>query len=119
MAALTIPPIRLGLVGTGLAVEKLRWPALGRLADHGGAGPTQAAAERAASPALDDADAVPFGVRPLGSVGQSVANAMVVQRALDSAERAAVLEPDPVPGSTGLLDGLPGQQISSSASFAA
>ncbi|WP_238598414.1 hypothetical protein [Saccharothrix sp. ALI-22-I] len=55
---------------------------------------------------------------------------MVVQRALDSAERAAVLALDPVPGagpvplwrprgSTGLFDGLPGQRISSSASFAA
>jgi hypothetical protein len=76
------------------------------------------------------ADAVQFGVRPVGSVAQSVANAMVVQRALHSAERAAVLALDPVPGagpvplwrprgSTGLFEGLPGQRISSSASFAA
>ena len=61
---------------------------------------------------------------------QSVANAMVVQRALDSAEQAAALALDPVPGagpvplwrprgSAGLFDGLPGQRISSSASFAA
>lgn len=79
---------------------------------------------------VDFADAVRFGVRPVGSVAQSVANAMVVQRALDSAERAAELALDPVPGagpvplwrprgSTGLFDGLPGQRISSSASFAA
>ncbi|MBE8521139.1 Gfo/Idh/MocA family oxidoreductase [Amycolatopsis sp. H6(2020)] len=79
---------------------------------------------------VDFADAVQFGVRPVGSVAQSVANAMVVQRAFDSAERAAALELDPVPGagpvplwrprgSTGLFDGLPGQRISSSASFAA
>lgn len=27
MAAPTIPPIRLGLIGTGLAVGKLHWPA--------------------------------------------------------------------------------------------
>lgn len=54
----------------------------------------------------------------------------VVQRALDSAVRAAVLALDPVPGagpvplwrprgSTGLFGGQPGQRISSSASFAA
>jgi predicted dehydrogenase len=79
---------------------------------------------------VDFADAVQFGQRPVGSVAQSVANAMVVQRALDSAERAAELALDPVPGagpvplwrprgSTGLFDGLPGQRISSSASFVA
>jgi predicted dehydrogenase len=72
---------------------------------------------------VDFADAVQFGVRPVGSAAQSVANAMVVQRALDSAERAAVLALDSVPGagpvplwrprgSTRLFD-------SSSASFAA
>jgi hypothetical protein len=33
MAAPTIP-IRLGLISTGLAVEKLHWPALRRLADR-------------------------------------------------------------------------------------
>ncbi|WIY01947.1 Gfo/Idh/MocA family oxidoreductase [Amycolatopsis mongoliensis] len=79
---------------------------------------------------VDFADAVQFGVRPVGSVAQSVANALVVQRALDSAERAAALALDPVPGagpvplwrprgSAGLFDGLPGQRISSTASFAA
>jgi predicted dehydrogenase len=79
---------------------------------------------------VDFADAVRFGTRPVGSVAQSVANAMVVQRALDSAERAAELALDPVPGagqvplwrprgSTGLFDGLPGQRINSSASFVA
>ncbi|MGW5722054.1 Gfo/Idh/MocA family protein [Amycolatopsis sp. NPDC003865] len=79
---------------------------------------------------VDFADAVQFGARPAGSVAQSVANAMVVQRAFDSAERAAALALDVVPGAgpvplwrprghTGLFDGLPGQRISSSASFAA
>ena len=79
---------------------------------------------------VDFADAVQFGLRPVGSVAQSVANAMVVQRALDSAERAAELVLGPVPGagpvplwrprgSTGLFDGLPGQRISSSASSVA
>jgi len=34
MAAPAIPPIRLGVIGTGLAVEKLHWPALRRLADR-------------------------------------------------------------------------------------
>jgi hypothetical protein len=34
MAAPTILPIRLGLTGTGPAVEKLHWPALCRLADR-------------------------------------------------------------------------------------
>ncbi|GAA5165819.1 Gfo/Idh/MocA family oxidoreductase [Amycolatopsis dongchuanensis] len=79
---------------------------------------------------VDFADAVRFGARPVGSVAQSVANTMVVQRAFDSAERAAALALDPVPGagpvplwrprgSAGLFDGLPGQRISSSASFAA
>lgn len=78
----------------------------------------------------DFADAVRFGLRPVGNVAESVANAMVVQRALDSAERAAELALDPVPdagpvplwrprGSTGLFDGPPGQRISSSASFVA
>jgi predicted dehydrogenase len=79
---------------------------------------------------VDFADAVQFGGRPVGSVAQSVANAMVVQRAFDSAEQAAALALDPVPGagpvplwrprgSAGLFDGLPGQRISSTASFAA
>lgn len=78
----------------------------------------------------DFADAVQFGTRPVGSVAQSVANAMVVQRAFDSAERATALALDAVPGagpvplwrprgSAGLFDGLPGQRISSTASFAA
>jgi len=56
----------------------------------------------------------------------TVANAMVVRRALDSAQRAAELALDPCPiplrrprGSTGLFDGLPGLRIRSSASFAA
>jgi len=30
----TTPPIRLGIIGTGLAVQKLHWPALERLADR-------------------------------------------------------------------------------------
>jgi predicted dehydrogenase len=79
---------------------------------------------------VDFADAVRFWLRPVGIVAQSVANAMVVRRALDSAERAAELALDPVPdagpvplwrprGSTGLFGGLPGQRISSSATFVA
>jgi hypothetical protein len=79
---------------------------------------------------VDFADAARFGVRPVGSVARSAANVMVVRRALGSAERAAVLALDPMPGagpeplwrprgSTGLVDGRPGQRISSSASFAA
>lgn len=78
----------------------------------------------------DFADAVQFGARPVGSVAQSVANARVVQRALDSADQAAALALDPVPGAgpvplwrprgcAGLFDGLPGRRTSSSASFAA
>lgn len=34
MAETPVPPIRLGLIGTGLAVEKLHWPALRRLTDR-------------------------------------------------------------------------------------
>ena len=34
MAAPVIPPIRLGLIGIGLAVEKLHWPALRGLSDR-------------------------------------------------------------------------------------
>lgn len=79
---------------------------------------------------VDFADAVRFGPRPVDSVAQSVANAMVVPRALDSAERTAELAfaplfgAGPVPlwrprGSTGLVGGLPGQRISSSATFVA
>jgi hypothetical protein len=120
MAAPATPPIRLGLTGTGLAVEKPHRPALRGLADrcvvarirlHRG-----------------DIARVHGAVRPVGGVARGVANAMVVQRALGSSERAAVLALDTVPGagpvplwrprsSTGLFDGLPGQRISSSASF--
>jgi hypothetical protein len=110
MAAPTIPPIRLGLTGTGPAVEKPHWPALCGLADryvvtaftdssaersrgfadHSGAGPARA--DRAASLARDEVDAVPgAGAVPLWRPR----------------------------GSTGPFDGLPGQRISSSASFAA
>jgi predicted dehydrogenase len=69
MAAPPIPPIRLGLIGTGLAVEKLHWPALRgladryevtaftdssaeqsrRFADYSGVGPARVAADRAAA----------------------------------------------------------------------
>jgi predicted dehydrogenase len=71
MAAPVIPPIRLGLIGTGLAVEKLHWPALRGLADrfavtaftdssaeqgrrfagYSGTDPARAVAGRAARPA--------------------------------------------------------------------
>lgn len=212
MAAPPIPPIRLGLIGTGLAVEKLHWPASrgltdryvvtaftdsaaeqsGRFADYSGVDPARATAfltlaaghpdrhiaqirllcgdiarvhgavrtanstiDAPSDPTLDlvftggaignhtaSYPEIPVPPEPndvrlygtegvlTGRVAQSVANAMVVQRALDSAERAAELALDPVPGagpvplwrprgSTGLFDGLPGQRISSSASFAA
>jgi predicted dehydrogenase len=79
---------------------------------------------------VEHADAVRFGVRHVGSAAHGVANAMVVQRALDSAVRAAELALDPAPGagpvpprrsrgSTALFFGPPGQHINSSASFAA
>lgn len=75
------------------------------------------------------ADAVRSAPRQVGGATQSVADAMVVQRALDSAQRTAELALDPVSGtgpvpprrprgSTGLFDGLPGR-ISSSATFVA
>lgn len=94
MAASTIPPIRLGLIGTGFAVEKIPVP-----------------------PEPND-------------IWLSGTEGVLVQGALDSAEQAAVLALDPGPGaglvplwrsrgSTELFDGLPGQRISSSASFAA
>lgn len=82
MAAPPIPPIRLGLIGTGLAVEKLHWPALcgladryevtaftdssaeqsRRFADYSGADPARSAADRAALLARDDVDAVLISV---------------------------------------------------------
>src|SRR5438128_1458501 len=78
MAAPAIPAIRLGLIGTGLAVEKLHWPALRGLADryvitaftdssaeqcrrftgYSGTDPDRAAADRAALLAREDVDAV-------------------------------------------------------------
>lgn len=42
MAAPAIPPIRLGLIGTGLAVEKPHWPAPTVLADRAAAFPAPA-----------------------------------------------------------------------------
>lgn len=82
MAAPVIPPIRLGLIGTGLAVEKLHWPALRtltdryvvtaftdssaeqsrRFADYSGVGEARAVADRAALLARDDVDAVLISV---------------------------------------------------------
>ena len=82
MAASAIPPIRLGLIGTGLAVEKLHWPALHTLADryvvtaftdssaeqgtrfarYSGTDPARATADRAALLARDDVDAVLISV---------------------------------------------------------
>ena len=47
-------PIRLGLIGTGLATEKLHWPALARLKDRfqvvGFANRTREKAERFSAP---------------------------------------------------------------------
>src|SRR5262245_32820444 len=82
MAASPIPPIRLGLIGTGLAVEKLHWPALRgltdryvvtaftdsateqgrRFADYSGVAPARAEVDRAALLACDDVDAVLISV---------------------------------------------------------
>lgn len=182
MAAPAIPPIRPGLIGTGLAVERLHRPASRRHADAlaagypdrtfvvgengevdelraaavvdtaedgrvgGGVGAAArhaalrlgsgghehalAAVQPAVQPRAVQPRAVRFGVRPVGGVARSAANEIVVQRALDSAQRVAALALDPVPGagpvplwrhrgSTGLFDGLPGQRFSSSASLAA
>src|SRR5215216_2786121 len=30
----SVPPVRLGIIGTGIAVEKLHWPALRQMPDH-------------------------------------------------------------------------------------
>jgi predicted dehydrogenase len=72
-------------------------------------------------------DAVRHGEPVVGTVGQSVANMLVVLRALDSAEQEAVLRlegplsaVDGVPlwrprGASGLFDGLPGERTTSTA----
>jgi hypothetical protein len=187
MAAPVIPPIRLGLIGTGLAVEQLHWPTSlanrfvvtaftdisaeqsRRFAGHSGIGPARAAVFLALAashstfvltggaignyPASypeipvppDSSDMRLYGTEGVlvlagsssegrvtysGSDATTHTNAMVVQRALGSAERAAELALDPLPGagpvplrrprgSTGLFDGLPGQRISSSATVVA
>lgn len=120
MAASAIPPIWLGLIGTGLAVEKLHRPALrrpadryvvtaftdrsaeqgGRLADYSGAGPARAAADRAALLARDvDAVLISVPIPQLYEVGARRAHGWQ-GRALPEADRrrAAVLALDPVPG---------------------
>jgi predicted dehydrogenase len=196
MAAPAIPPIRLGLIGTGLAVEKLHWPALRRLPDRY---VVTTFTDRSAEQSRRFADyevardaltagkdvgrlhlmawrhtgqlvpregrftGMPWRQRPQyrggvhhiaqirlirGDIARvhgavraansttdapsdlTLNRAELDRRALDPAERAAVLVLDPVPGagpvplwrprgSTGLFDGQPGQRISSSASFAA
>ncbi|WP_037264049.1 hypothetical protein [Kibdelosporangium aridum] len=123
MAAPTIPPIRLGLIGTedvlaGFEPEH-------RATRSGSDATTHTATTHTTvvrgvdndyrGELIDFADAVQLGVRLVGRVAQSVANVMVVQRALDSAQRAAVLALDPRSDSAGR----PGQRIRSSASFAA
>lgn len=111
MAAPAIPPIRLGPTDTGLAVEKLH--------------------RRAAANSTIDApsDLVCTG----GAIGNHTASNPEIPlppEPDDSAQRAAVLALDPVPGAgpvplwrsrgpIGLFDELPVQRISSSASFAA
>ena len=65
MPAPAIPPIRLGLIGTGLAVEKPHWPALRRPAD------------RYVLTAFTDRTAEQsrrFGARPVGSVARSISS---------------------------------------------
>ncbi|MEV4314811.1 hypothetical protein [Actinocrispum sp. NPDC049592] len=132
MAAPTIPVIRLGLIGTGLAVGKPRRPALCGLTDrYVITAFTGSSAEIPLPPEPNDMRL--YGTEGVLAGSESerrVTYPMVVQRALDSTQRAAVLALDPVPaagavplwrprGSAGLFDGLPGQRISSSASFAA
>jgi hypothetical protein len=72
-AAPATPPFRPGLIGTGLAVGTLRRPA-SRGIDHG-----------CRAEFVDFADAVRFGVRPVGRVARSAAGAMVFQRPVDYA----------------------------------
>lgn len=136
MAAPTIPPIRLELYGTEGVLVLAGSESERRVTRSSSDATTHTAKTHTTvfrgidngyrAELIDFADAVQFGVRPVGSVAQNVANAMVVQRALDSAERAAVLALDPVPGAGPVplwrprgSNGLPGQRISSSASFAA
>lgn len=130
MAAPAIPPIRLGLIGTGPAVEKLHWQTLRRLADRYVVNrvhrpvrrakqavrrlqrgrSTRAAADRAVPPARDDAD----------SGALQAANSTMdapSDLALNLVFTGGAMWPSR--GSTGLFDGLPGQRISSSASSAA
>jgi predicted dehydrogenase len=70
-------------------------------------------------------DAVRHGEPVVGTVAQSVANMLIVLRALDSAEQSAVMALDDVPGgvplwrprgATGLFDGLPGERSRSTTS---
>jgi hypothetical protein len=155
MAAPAIPPTRPGLIGTGPAVGVPHRLASRGLADRrvvtASAVGEDVLGEKSTSMTrsspetttptsfrdnghraelVDFADAVPFEVRPFGSIARSAADAMIVQRPLDPAQRAAVPVLDPVPGkgpvplwqprrSTGLFNVLPGQHICSSASFAA
>lgn len=72
----------------------------------------------------DFSDAVRHGRPVVGSVRQSVANMIVILRALDSAEQGAAMALDAAPdgggvplwrprGASGLFDGLPGERSSS------
>jgi hypothetical protein len=176
MAAPAIPPIRLVLTSTGLAVEEPHRPALRRSccrtsrstsstggaigtctascpgipvaqqpddmrhgtegapssSEHSGAKATthptvfRGIGNGHRAELVDLAGAPRFGLRPVGGAARSVVGAMVVQRALHCAQRAAEPALDPVPGAgpvplrrprgpAGPFDGPPGQPISSAA----
>jgi len=91
MAAPTIPLIRLGLIGAGLAVEKPHWPAL----------------RRHVVSALNLNPPMIMPPVPLGDVLNGTFRSFSVLKGPFMALAIAV------------LDSLPGQHISSSASFAA
>ncbi|CAM3578681.1 hypothetical protein KIPE111705_15225 [Kibdelosporangium persicum] len=122
MAAPATPRIRLGLIAGGT----LHCPASRRLADRYVATPfTDRSAKQSRR-----FTGTPWQLSQYRGGVHHIAQIRVVQRVLGSAQRATVLALDPesgsgpVPlwrprGSTGLVDGLPAQHISSSASFAA
>jgi predicted dehydrogenase len=117
MAAPSIPPIRLGLIGTGLAVEKPHCPALRELGD------------RCVVTAFTDSSAEQCrrfadhsGGRPSPGRVPHITQIRLHFRGIDNGYRDPVLGPVPLwrpRGSTGLFDGLSGQGISSSAFFVA
>jgi hypothetical protein len=144
MAAPPIPPIKLGLIATGLAVTD---SSAEQAADSTIDAPSDLApnlsSERRVTHSSSDATPYPtvfrgigngyraefvdvanaprFGLRPVGGGARNVATAMVVQRALDSAQRAAELALDSLPAASPVhgATGLPGRHINSSATVVA